>query len=176
MDPTQRIADYLAAYRITDQNGIPVDTGLLASDIGSRLGKRKRVYASCFRRLSGSYVCQSEAAEVEPSAFLAAQPPDCVVLGEGVHAHRGCPTGRARGRSWRWTCASPRPWRPSSSSREVLRGELFRRGEASRGSRAVPPNRPRAEGALPSSHPVTTKVAEGRSKPSAGWGDGREPT
>ena len=50
--------------------------------------KRKRVYASSFRRVSGSYVCQCEPAEVEPSSFFATQPPGCVVLGEGVNAHR----------------------------------------------------------------------------------------
>jgi len=50
--------------------------------------KRKRVYASYFQRVSGIYVCQSEPAEVDPSSFLAVQSPDCVVLGEGVNAHR----------------------------------------------------------------------------------------
>ena len=63
MDPTQRIADYLAVYRITDQNGIPVDTGLLASDIVSQLGKRKRVYACIKQDLD--IICEHQHQEIE---------------------------------------------------------------------------------------------------------------
>ena len=67
MDPTQRIADYLAAYRITDQNGIPVDSGLLASDIMNQLGKRKKVYACIKQDLD--ILCEHQHQEIEVIAL-----------------------------------------------------------------------------------------------------------
>lgn len=50
--------------------------------------KRNRVYTAAFIRQGGAYVATSEAIEADPFEFLAAQPEDCAVLGEGVLYHR----------------------------------------------------------------------------------------
>lgn len=49
---------------------------------------RGRVYGAAFARHGDRYVVVQDAAEVEPSAFLAAQGGECAVLGEGVELHR----------------------------------------------------------------------------------------
>lgn len=50
--------------------------------------KRQRVYAASFTRQNGKYVCDDEPAEVEPSAYLARQDSNCVVIGEGAACYR----------------------------------------------------------------------------------------
>ena len=50
--------------------------------------KRNRVYTAAFVRRGGAYVAMSQAIEADPFQFLAAQPDDCAVLGEGVLYHR----------------------------------------------------------------------------------------
>ena len=50
--------------------------------------KRSRVYTAAFVRQGGAYVATTEANEADPFEFLAAQPHDCAVLGEGVLYHR----------------------------------------------------------------------------------------
>jgi tRNA threonylcarbamoyladenosine biosynthesis protein TsaB len=50
--------------------------------------KRSRVYTAAFVRQGGAYVATSEAIEADPFEFLAAQPDDCAVLGEGILYHR----------------------------------------------------------------------------------------
>ena len=50
--------------------------------------KRGRVYAAAFARHGDGYVAQTDPAEVDPVVFLASQPRDTVVMGDGVHQHR----------------------------------------------------------------------------------------
>jgi tRNA threonylcarbamoyladenosine biosynthesis protein TsaB len=50
--------------------------------------KRSRVYTAAFIHQGGLYVATSQAIEADPLVFLAAQPHDCAVLGEGVLYHR----------------------------------------------------------------------------------------
>lgn len=50
--------------------------------------KRARVYTCAFERCDDKYMALGPPIEADPSAFLAAQPSDCAVLGEGVAYHR----------------------------------------------------------------------------------------
>lgn len=50
--------------------------------------KRSRVYTAVFVRQSDAYMAMNEAIEADPFEFLAAQPHDCAVLGEGLLYHR----------------------------------------------------------------------------------------
>jgi tRNA threonylcarbamoyladenosine biosynthesis protein TsaB len=50
--------------------------------------KRGHVYACAFEFRSGGFEPVEDPREADPSEFLALQPRDCVVLGEGVHYHR----------------------------------------------------------------------------------------
>ncbi len=50
--------------------------------------KRNRIYTAAFIRQGRAYVATSDSIEADPFEFLAAQPDDCAVLGEGVLYHR----------------------------------------------------------------------------------------
>jgi tRNA threonylcarbamoyladenosine biosynthesis protein TsaB len=50
--------------------------------------KRGRVYGALFALRNDAYVPVCDAAEVDPSRFLSACPPDTAVLGDGVRVHR----------------------------------------------------------------------------------------